>query len=99
MSKIRPYDFNGTFWLSSLFSINSRNIFRKATAKSHMAVSVCQKTKRPFKVTGGLVSGRYKSERALPIGNPCDAELTNLMQCMRANDYDNIPCRGKIYLI
>jgi len=65
----------------------------KATAKSHMAVSVCQKTKRPFKVTGGLVSGRYKSERALPIGNPCDAELTNLMQCMRANDYDNIPCR------
>merc|ERR1711924_274216 len=58
-----------------------------------MQLGVCQKNKRPYKVTGGLVSGRYKSERALPIGNPCDAELTNLMQCMRANDYDNIPCR------
>lgn len=64
---------------------------------SHSAneFGVCHKTKRPFKRFNGLVSGQHKSERSLPIGNPCDAELSSLMRCMKEHDYDNIPCLGK----
>ena len=62
--------------------------------------AVCHKTK--WAITNhkarGLVKGSYSAEQSLPIGNPCDAELTNLMRCMRENDYDNIPCRGAFHL-
>lgn len=50
------------------------------------------KFKRPYERFNGLVAGQYKAERSLPIGNPCDSELSNLMRCMRENDYDNVPC-------
>lgn len=52
--------------------------------------------KRPFARSNGLVEGSYAAEKSLPIGNPCDAELSNLMRCMRDNDYDNTPCLGTI---
>jgi len=72
------------------------NFVGQASRHYGLQRAVCHKTK--WAITNhkarGLVKGSYAAEQSLPIGNPCDAELTNLMRCMRENDYDNIPCRA-----
>ena len=74
--------------------INFRRITSNSAANKTNSQPHLLKHRDPFRPDKGLVTGQYQSERALPIGNPCDNELSNLMSCMRDNDYDNIPCRG-----
>ncbi|CBY18830.1 unnamed protein product [Oikopleura dioica] len=90
--KIKKLEREAGKWMSQFKTESGKSgyVFNRPNTATRYGTSYT--AKRPFARSNGLVEGSYAAEKSLPIGNPCDAELSNLMRCMRDNDYDNTPC-------